>query len=284
MVQARSLVAALVALLFGGAVEAAPIPAGDGQQTVALSSTPLEVFTYRPTQCAPNALLVVFHGVGRNAAGYRNHARALADASCMIILAPLFDQQRFPGWRYQRGGIVDRGKVQNARVWTGQLIVQLVAWARAQEQRNLDYYLIGHSAGAQFLSRVAAFVPNNARRMVIANPSTYVAADLTPAPFGMGGVYFKQYEPGELRRYLDRPITILLGEDDNGDEDLNVSRAAMQQGRTRYERGLNVFRAAQQLAQSRGWTFRWRLIEIPGVGHSAGKMFSTPQAMDALRP
>jgi hypothetical protein len=47
---------------------------------------------------------------------------------------------------------------------------------------------------------------------------------------------------------------------------------------------MNVFNAAKMLAQQRGWRFNWRLVELPGVGHSARKMFSAPQALEALSP
>ena len=46
--------------------------------------------------------------------------------------------------------------------------------------------------------------------------------------------------------------------------------------------GLNVFNAAKTLAQARGWTFNWRLVELPGVGHNVRK--SAPQASEALSP
>ena len=47
---------------------------------------------------------------------------------------------------------------------------------------------------------------------------------------------------------------------------------------------MNVFNAAKTLAQTRGWTLNWRLVELPGVGHSARGMFSAPQASEALSP
>jgi len=47
---------------------------------------------------------------------------------------------------------------------------------------------------------------------------------------------------------------------------------------------VNVFNAGRTLAQERGWTFNWRLVELPGVGHSAQKMFAAPQLADALAP
>ena len=41
------------------------------------------------------------------------------------------------------------------------------------------------------------------------------------------------------------------------------------------ERGLNVYRAVESLARARSWPLNWRLIELPGVGHSAKKMFAS---------
>ena len=264
--------------------QAEPIPPGQGEQHVNLGAEALTVFTYRPPCDAPN-LLLVFHGLNRNADKYRDDARPLADRLCMIVVAPLFDKKRFPTWAYQRGGIVHRREVQDPRDWTGQLVVALIAWARKTERRPLAVSMIGHSAGGQFLSRLAAFVPTDAQRIVIANPSTHVFPSLdTAAPFGMGGVYRKGDALAQLRRYLATPVTIFLGEDDVGDKNRNDSEEAQAQGATRYARGKNVFNAGQRVAQARGWAFNWRLVEAPGIAHNARKMFASPQAIDALKP
>lgn len=263
--------------------ELAPIGAGDTHYTISVGGADLTVFTYRPTNCANPALLLVFHGLGQNADGYRDHAHPIADRLCMIVVAPLFDKKRFPVWRYQQGGIVHRGAIQPSNAWTGQMILEIVDLVRRTEGRQVDYYLLGHSAGGQFLSRLAAFVPTEAKRIVIANPSTYVFPSLsTMAPFGFGGVYAAGADETELQRYLALPLTIYLGKEDTGDEDRNDSPEAVAQGKTRYERGHNMYQAGRDLAQSRGWTFNWRLVEVPGVGHTAGKMFAAPQALAAL--
>jgi hypothetical protein len=57
----------------------------------------------------------------------------------------------------------------------------------------------------------------------------------------------------------------------------------MAQGATRLERGRNIYRQANTLAAAQNWAFNWRLVELPGVGHSARKMFSSRQAQDALK-
>ncbi len=261
------------------------IPPGSGQLTADLDGTRLEVFTYRPDGCAVSAILFVFHGLYRNAAKYRDDAIPLARKLCMLVVAPLFDKQRYPTWTYQQGGIV-HGPVQARERWTVSQVPRLAAWVRAREGRpDLPYSMIGHSAGAQFLSRVAAFVPNDATRMVVANPSSWVwpALDIA-APYGFGRVYDKAQGEEALRRYLAAPVTVLLGQNDTGSHNLADNEEAEEQGSTRLERGQNAFRAAELAARQHGWAFNWRLIEVPGVGHSDSRIFASEQAVEALRP
>jgi hypothetical protein len=284
--RARSGIGSLVllAMTFGcSSLRAAPIAPGNGQQTADLNGTKLVVYTYRPRCSNPNVLFV-FHGLNRNADGYRDHARPLGDRLCALVVVPQFDQDRFPARKYQRGGIVDaRGRVEPPAEWTGKLVVELGDWIWRQEGRRLAYSMIGHSAGAQFLSRIAAFIPNEARHMVIANPSTWVLPSLDiDAPYGLRGVYSNDQATIELRRYLAEPVTVFLGQEDLGDEDRNDSPEALAQGVTRYERGLNAFAAARKAAGSLGVPLGWRLVELPGVGHNAAKMFSSRQAFEAL--
>ena len=263
---------------------AAPIEPRNGKYTVDLRGLPMDVFTYRPN-CPSTGILLVIHGFERKAEGYRNVSRGLGDRLCMIVVAPLFDAERFPSWRFQFGGIVYQRALQQPRDWTGQLVLELVAWVRQQEGRALPYSMIGHSAGGQFLSRLAALTPTEATRIVIANPSSYVFASLqVKAPFGLGGVYSPRVAEAQLKRYLQTPVTIFLGQEDVGDEQLSNSPAALAQGEKRYDRGLNAYRTAQKLAQSRGWTFNWRLVELPGVGHDTRKMFNSAKAVEALSP
>src|SRR5499433_3880427 len=271
-------VAAILCGLLGCApVLAAPITTG--RQVIDINGTPMVVFAYRPAGCSDPALLLVFHGIARNARTYRDDARALADRLCLLVIAPVFDKRAFPTWRYQRGGIVKEGVVQDAREWSGTQVLDLVAWA------PLAYSLLGHSAGAQFLDRLAAFVPTEARRIVIANAGSYVFPSLeVGAPYGLGKVYSGTDGEAALRRYLEQPLTIYLGQGDTRDDARNDYPEALAQGASRYQCGLNVFNAAKTLAQARGWTVNWGLVELPGVGQNARKMFSAPQASEALSP
>lgn len=275
------LVLSFSAALTGGA-RSAPIPQGNGQQVVPLSGRPWTILTYRPDGCSPSSLLFLFHGRG-GVHRYRDDIRTLADKLCAIVVAPHF---RTKSAYYQQGGMVSKGVVLPEKEWTVSVVTPLVGWAQAET--GIDQYaFIAHSAGAQFLSRVAAFHRDAASRIVIANPSTYVLPSLdVRAPFGFGGVYPEAEGKARLRDYLARPVTIYLGEADTDEnaEDLNKSARAMAQGRSRFERGMNTFRDAQQLAGRNGWAFNWRLVRAPGVGHDAERMFSPPEAVEALKP
>jgi pimeloyl-ACP methyl ester carboxylesterase len=276
-----------IVLAVVGALSAAQEPglaAGTGQQTAELAGVPLQVFTWRPDGCAISGILLVFHGLARNAQGYRDDAIPLGRRFCLLVVAPLFDAARFPAWRYQRGGIVHDGTVRPSDTWTVNLVPLLVAWVREREGRpDLPYTLIGHSAGAQFLSRAAAYAPVEATHVVIANPSTWVRtrADVA-APYGFGGFGDTAAAEAALRRYLATNITVLLGQEDVGSRDLATGREAEEQGSTRFARGENAFHEAELEARQHGWTFNWHLAIVPGVGHSARSMFASDQMVAAL--
>src|SRR5262249_56979412 len=102
---------------------------------------------------------------------------------------------------------------------------------------------LGHSAGAQFLDRIAAFVPTDARRIVIANAGSYVFPSLAvDAPYGLGKVYSGTDGEAALRRYLEQPLTIYLGQGDTRDDERNDYPEALAQGASRYQRGVRIQR------------------------------------------
>lgn len=283
-------VAALLALC-ADLLRAEPIPAGASQRTLSIAGTDINTYTYKPAQYNGGPILLVLHGLGANAPGYRDSAVPLADALGFLVIAPLFDRKRFPTWRYQTGGLVRDQRVagdfqvEPESQWTGRMFLEIIDAVRTMEGRpDLAYSLIGHSAGGQTLSRFAAFIPNAARHIIIANPSTYLWPSRDERfPYGYGGLPPKLADDAALQRYLAQPVTVLLGTADIArGSDLNTRPGAERQGENRLARGRNAFRAAQTVAQERGWDFHWRLIEVPDVAHSARRMFGSAQASNAL--
>jgi poly(3-hydroxybutyrate) depolymerase len=270
-----------VLLLLALAAAPDPIPVGAGERTVKVGDRSLTVFTYRPKGTADGPLLLVFHGTDRNASEYRDRAVKLADKLGAAVAAPLFGKAEFPVARYQLGGLMADGRPRPRDQWTWSLVPEL---ADALRRPGQPYSLIGHSAGGQFLCRLAGFVDTAADRVVAANPGTllFPSAEF-PFPYGFGELPAELGGEAALRRYLAQPLTLYLGTGDTvQDENFPKGKWPDKQGDSRYARGKAAFAAGQKLAADKGWPFRWRLVEAPGVGHDSTKMFDHPNCLAAL--
>ncbi len=262
------------------------IPTGEGRGEWQVGSTKLEVFTYKPAGYKDGPLVIVFHGVLRNADTYRDSARKLGDTLGAVIVSPKFDDKRFPTAKYQFGGLLTPSReAAPPEEWTWALIPKLADKVRQLEGRpDMPYYLIGHSGGGQFLVRLAGFQATDAKRIVAANPGSHLwpTEELT-FPYGYGGLPASLRSDEVLRRYLAQPLTIYLGTGDIiADQYFDKSERAMKQGASRYERGKTAFRKAEALAKSRGWPFHWRLVEADGIPHDGKRMFEHPQCLKAI--
>ena len=266
--------------LIAGAASGQTIGPGDGESSATLPGMAMKVSTYRPTSCTPRLVLASLNGLTRNSDTNRDVTRPLADKLCAVVVSPEFDDVRFPTHKYQRGSVVLRGAFIPPGSRTVDMVAPLIAWSRASiGQPDLPYGLIGHSAGGQFLGRVAAYTAPDAVHIVIANPSTWVLPSTKDAaPYNFG----KLPDPEQgLRAHLALPITALLGADDTGAHDLSMEPEALAQGANRLMRGRNSFAMAETVAREHSWTFGWRKAEVPGVGHSTTKMFRSSQAFEA---
>lgn len=254
-------------------------------RTAVIGSETIDVAIYRPRTCDGERLMLVFHGYERDATTYLKSARRIGRELCLTVIAPRFEVERFPSWRYQRAGVKRSATGIDLSLCIGPLIAELVEWARRVESRpDAEVILFGHSAGAQMLSRVAAYCPlDDPRRIVIANPSSYVTPSMSErVPYGFKAIGDKERSRELLRRYLEQPITIYLGTSDVGVYRLLMNRAAMRQGENRHARGVRIFEKATRIAQLNGWKLNWRLVEASGVGHSVRDMLRAPEAARAL--
>jgi dienelactone hydrolase len=155
----------------------AGIPAGADkiEVTAGPDQTALDVFTYKPAAYRDGPLIIVIHGILRNADQYRDHAQELGDRLGAVIAAPRFDKERFPTESFQQGGIQRAGEIRPGEEWTFSRVPEIAAEIRRREARpDLPFYLLGHSAGGQFVERLAGFVEAGAARIVAANPGTHL--------------------------------------------------------------------------------------------------------------
>lgn len=271
-------------VLFVADPATAPIPAGDGKAEAVLDKHTIELFTYKPKLYKDGPLIIVFHGMLRNADVYRDNGKSMGDRFGALIVAPLFDQKRFPNPAYQEGGLLNKGEPQPTEAWTWSLVPTLIDSVRRREGRpQMPVYLVGHSAGGQFLSRMSGFVTTDSKRIVAANPGSHLfpTRDL-PFPYGYGKLPAELNGDAALKRCLAQPLTIYLGTGDTGLANLPQSATAKQQGANRYERGKKCFQLGEELARTKGWKFNWRIVEAPEIGHDAKAMFAHERCTLAL--
>lgn len=261
------------------------IPAGKAKIDVSFEKATISLYTYKPENFRDGPMLMVFHGVLRNADEYRDDAIAMGDRFGALIVAPRFDLETFPKAKYQFGGIVVDGKAAPPEERTGEYVNRIAREIRRREGRpDLPYALIGHSGGGQFLGRLAPSVKTDAERIVISNPSSYTLPTVEAEfPYGFGGLPAEVRTDDVFKAYLAQPVTIYAGSMDIvRDEYFDDSEKADQQGKSRFERARNAFEVAQKLAKEKGWPCHWKLVVAEGVEHDHEKMFNHPDCAEAL--
>lgn len=87
-----------------------------------------------------------------------------------------------------------------------------------------------------------------------------------------------------LRHYLERDVTIVLGRQDSDGASLLLEThgEAMAQGANRHERGVRYYAYVSGFARHEGIELRHRLIELDGVGHAAADVMAAGPVRDIL--
>lgn len=230
-------------------------------------------------------VLFVFHGVRRDADRYLGEWLDVAGREKLVIVVPEFTSSGFPGAAgYNHGNLVDvSGKAVPLAQRSFSLIEPLFDTLRRRENlTRSQYWLFGHSAGAQFVHRF--IMTGHAKRMeraVSANAGSYMYPDARYRwPFGTGGLPEGIWVPEAA--YATR-MTILLGTADNDPNYPSLPREpeAMAQGPHRLARGKAFFKAARADAAKRGIAFAWDCALAPDIGHDNRGM--APFGIAALR-
>ena len=238
---------------------------------------PMDVHYFRPLNFKPaGPVLIVVHGMSRNADSYRDYFFEAAYKHGAMILTPEFNRKNYPGSRrFNLGNIENRsGAIVPSSRWSFPVIDRVFEQARAQFGfLQNKYYLFGHSAGSQFVHRMILFSPSDRMIAAIAaNAGWYTLPDLAiEFPYGLKA---SPVEKRILRRAFGQNLTILLGTNDNDEthRSLRQTEEANAQGLHRLARGRYFFRRSKEIADRLGVPFRWRIKEVPGVGHSGRAM------------
>jgi len=225
----------------------------------------LKVYAVEPDGLAPDAPVVfVMHGVNRNADDYRDNWIDLANQYGFRIYAPEFSRAAFPGAElYNLGGVGTDAPSAYAAIEP--LFADLVA---SRGVTAPGYAIFGHSAGAQFVHRFVCFAkPQHLDLAIAANAGWYTFPDDDAEwPYGLGGIDADACDPAS---WMQQTMLVMLGDQDKDPKDPNLRTTpeAMQQGATRFERGLRFYNAAETGATALGVDLRWRYRIVPGVAH-----------------
>ena len=238
----------------------------------------INVETYVSVACAAKPCPLVFslHGLNRNAEAARENWVEAADRYGLLVAAPHFDKDRFPTRLFQQGGV--RNQPDRSR-WLYAAIERFFDKAlKSGRVEGASYVLFGHSAGAQFVHRMAILMPEaRFSTAVSANAGYYtlpLGKDLAGGfdfPFSLAGT---PATPASLKAAFAKPLLIMLGDQDSDPDhpQLNKSKGAEAQGLNRFSRGQNFMAVASAEARRLGVESRWREITVPGVAHESRKM------------
>lgn len=281
------IITALIAALAGLVTLVAGPALADGQRTGSFvfsdwDGPPLRVFFAEPDAPSMDGAPVVFvlHGVNRNADDYARNWEALARTYGLRIYAPEFTNRAFPGAAmYNLGGLGTDGP------YAFSAFEPLFEAVMARGGNARGYHLFGHSAGAQVVHR--AVLMEDLPHLITAyaaNAGWYTLPHGAPTwPYGLGGTDIGE---AELRRWLEAPMMLLLGDQDIDPDHENLRRTpeAMAQGPHRYARGAYFAAVGRASARDIGAGFNWQVASVPGVAHDNAGMAEAAAAIIARHP
>ncbi|MCB1549228.1 MAG: hypothetical protein KDJ41_15550 [Hyphomicrobiaceae bacterium] len=234
---------------------------------------PIPLWTYTPAGFGPESpIVLVMHGMKRNADEYRDNWAEAAEAEGCLVVAPEFSKAAYPESRdYNYGNVFkDDERLLPRDEWLFPVLDRIFLHVKARAgSRREQYALFGHSAGGQLVHRLVTLAFSPLIEIAIsANAGSYTMPVMDVRyPFGLGGT---SYTTEQERALVTRPLVILLGDSDNDPNHHSLPRdeAAMRQGPHRFGRGQAYFEAGRQLALKHEVPFAWRLEIAPGVAHS----------------
>jgi len=269
------LIGAATAALLPSTARAAGSDTGvfERAEAAGASKEPQRVFYHRPAGwLASGRIVMVMHGVARNASTYRDDWISQADQHGFLLICPEFSRSKFPreAW-YNLGGL---RRTADRELRSFAVPDRVFADARKRFGATAARYSIyGHSAGSQFVHRMMLIAPSAlVDRTIAANAGYYTLPVFdTRYPYGLEGT---EVSDAQIADFLRLPLVVLLGEADTNPDHPELLRNAEadKQGIQRFARGMNFFDVGKREADRRGVTLGWRVATVPGAGHSNRRM------------
>ena len=245
------------------------------QTTYAYWNKPdIELFYITPKKIDKDTeLLFVMHGNDRNAKDYISAWIPYIKNKNIIVVAPRFDKRNY---RYffllesaNSSGVINN----NSNDYINSSISSFYNFFKSKFSLNTNKYMMfGHSAGAQFTHRYMLL--SNDKRIsnaVVANAGWYTFLNGADFPYGINNSPI-DITPSDIRWFMSNRSTLLIGGNDISLNDVNSSRGAINQGRTRLDRANNYFNVMIDIADKENIPLRWTYKVVDRVGHDYKKM------------
>lgn len=236
-----------------------------------------------------SSVIFIIPGAGRNGNTYRDTWIEYADKYNLLILAPEYSEDSYPGfWNYNLAGMITDVKINKERTgmdsfkislnedeWILHDFDKIFDTVKAHLKLKTDTYdMFGHSAGGQLLHRLALYKPvSKANRILASNAGWYTVPDNESVfPYGLKN---STATDESIRKAFGTRLVVFLGQKDDQNEtrgDLVRSPEVDKQGTHRLARGKYFYDKAAQYAKVLGVTLKWAIIIIPGVGHDHAAM------------
>ena len=258
-----------------------------------LPTKPVRVHFYIPKKGDVTTMPVLFsmHGAERSATVQTGAWDSYADKYGFIVIAPEFPKSSTVSeWgysdyynenAYQFGNVMTSSSSKTCNPeekWAYNVIEAVFDHFKAAVGGTQTHYrMFGHSAGAQFVHRMVMAMPNaRIERACAASPSAWtyphheglkMGGNLTAVGWPYSPLNTPRANVDDMKKYLQKKMLIMVGDQDTTDDSLDKSDAANYQGSTRYERMLNYYQVCQLRAAELGITCAFETTVVEGKGH-----------------
>ncbi len=217
-----------------------------------------------PAEIAALPVVVLVHGISRNAVEHVARASRTPGLAERILIAPLFEPALFG--RYQQLDRVEGSE---------RCDLALIALLDDLQSRGVNtarVTMFGFSGGAQFAHRFALFHAERLAALSLVAAGWYTMPDSDAAwPMGVdtSGTEFPDARPSAL---LDLPIQLMVGRGDRlrGKSVRTSAELDAAQGRHRLARAQRFFAALRAMADAAGLPARVRLDLLAADRHAFG--------------
>lgn len=224
----------------------------------------LKYFLFVPEgDLSKKKVVVSIHGLSRNADSHFNLNMPFALENDAILVVPYFSSESFQGYNCLG---VNPGEKRADKAFLDML--EEVSEILEMEMEKI--YLLGYSAGAQFVHRFSMLYPEKIEKLVVQAAGFYTMPNSSKKfPDGCDTSELEDIPAVNLEKFLQIPTYLFVGEEDilrtpNLRQDEFVDST---QGMTRVERGEKWLNTVKNMARERKLETPYGFKTIPKSGH-----------------